>query len=253
MKNRFFTLVELLVVIAIISILAALLLPALQKARKMALMANCTSSNKQIGLALTLYRGDYDDYLPPLLYNANSPFVTPDGRQLQIYWSGVLSAFSYVPWPWGLRSTTHTDLGLTNAAMGVFACPAAPPSASALWTNHTINLHWVHQYTSAANGSVVPSATGSPRPETNVTKVASCRRPGATLLLADAATEKAAYTSFQVDGSYKGTEPENYWRIRWNRHINTATLSWMDGHVSQGRYFDWEDDDAFYAAVMQGN
>ena len=59
-----FTLIELLVVVSIIAILAAMLLPAMAKARNITKQAVCLSNLRQCGMAMDLYAGDWDEYMP---------------------------------------------------------------------------------------------------------------------------------------------------------------------------------------------
>jgi prepilin-type N-terminal cleavage/methylation domain-containing protein/prepilin-type processing-associated H-X9-DG protein len=218
-----FTLIELLVVIAIIAILAAMLLPALSKAKERAKGVKCAGNLRQIGLAMIFY-GDDTGYYPV--------GIAPDQNAAWI-------------WPTQLRQYTSSGRDVE-----VFKCPVAPPQAQ--WTikfgsgqpamdgylfdeirlvpGGTSFMSYGYNVWGAFAGLVPNQGLGVYKndPLYGATKVSTIRKPTDMIALGDSNWDLKRKGDPNWSG-FIGMYEERQWPL--DLHNSRANLFFCDGHV----------------------
>jgi prepilin-type processing-associated H-X9-DG protein/prepilin-type N-terminal cleavage/methylation domain-containing protein len=140
-RSKAFTLVELLVVIGIISVLIAMLLPALNKARQQAKQVQCASNMRQIGQAVFMYANQNKGRLPPTQYVTLNP---DNSVKESTRWLEYLCEGRYLP----------EDADKTGNEKSVLICPSSTVLYSnlhsAYYGNYSANQHLFGYYNPAA-------------------------------------------------------------------------------------------------------
>ena len=188
-----FTLIELLVVIAIIAVLAALLLPALSRAKDSARSIQCLNQMKQITLAAHLYADDNDDLFPR---SQHSAFANG-----QLPWERALAP--------ALGATVNT---WTNMLTGLYHCPAdQQPAHLSYGMNYYFELGPEDDY-----------------PENPQTwrKFSLIAHPANTVFFTEVLTDADHVMPALSWATVADAEAD----VAWNRHAGKSNYTFVDGH-----------------------
>ena len=221
-----FTLIELLVVIAIIAILAAMLLPALAKARDKARDISCTNNMKTMGLAISLYADDFEDYITP----QKVPQVGAD-EWMSVHWIGLLSGWKGKTPGYGVAYNGYTDQKTT------YCCPSAPrplgyyADGNFQYTHYNYNVH--------LSGDLAAASTDTYW--RNMVRQMTClTEPGNAMIIADSNILAGGYSlwcnwfAYRHCGGMDLREPQKSTSDLAPSGMgnNKSNFLMMDGHVT---------------------
>ena len=222
-RRRGFTLIELLVVIAIIAILAAMLLPALSKAKARACADNCTSNTKQLGLAYLMYCDDNTDQL------ANNDTGAAGGYSSTSAGPNAWIQGNVQEWTADYIGKIQTGvLYPYNKSTEIYRCPCNRAFVRGLGGKTEIHSR------SYAISVQLNCNSGKNNLRTKVAKkAAEVRRPSSVFVFGEE-------NQVSIDNGAMGVEslegPAQFWNPPTARHNNGATFSFFDGHAEIWRW-----------------
>ena len=233
--QKAFTLLELLLVITSIGVLAALLLPALAKAKDKARSTQCLGNLRQLTLCSHLYAGDNDDLLPP-----NDSVVTPDGTPNG---QTIAEGVSWCPdHPQTDINTVNIERGVLfgyNRSVAIYHCPA---DTATLQTTNGQPLPQLRQRSYNMSQSVNGFPDYDEVLAANIPsfpKFTAIRDPAASKLIVflEVHEDEILDTLFGIPTQIEESWYRQYWfDVPANRHDQGENLSFADGHVEHWRW-----------------